>query len=353
MSNIGNKIMSGYFATPLVEGSYIKELLEVKGDCSFLDPTAGTGEILQYLSTGLSDEYEITSYGVEIDKGRAMEANGLLDYCINAPIESMVISNKQFSLVWLNPPYDHTIKGMGDEQSERKELLELQRNTRYLKDGGIMVFTIPSYRFADKSIARYLSSHFEKPGIMRFSDENYDDFRQCVFIGRKKSEFKSKNAMNKKLYDFLLTLDMEENVRNKVTPLNVMVGKNKWEVPQGTNSIKTFYSRVEDKTMYYEGLSSNSGFQAFIERTKPRSLELGGSPILPINQGQMALVLSSGLINGIVGEKEKLHVVQGLELVSKEVSEEKGENGTTTRIRTKRQISVKLISPSGNIKKLV
>jgi hypothetical protein len=355
MSHIGNKLRAGFFATPERQGEYLKQLIEVKGDCSFFDPTCGEGAILAQLASGYED-VKISTYGVEIDKARAEKASKVLDHCINAPIESMVISNDIFSLLYLNPPYDFTIKGMDDVHAERKEWTELFRNTRYLKEKGLLIYCIPSYRFADKKIARFLATHFEKVGIVRFSDEDYDDFKQCIFIGNKKSG-KIKD-FNQKLFDFLVQMDSEEFVKKYVTPINVMVGKMKWTVPIGATEVKTFYSKLESKSNFYEGIMKSKGFLAFKERSKPRQLVIGGDSILPINQGQYALLLASGAINGQIGDGENYHLVQGLEIVSKikETEEKKNENGTKTtieRVRTKRDVSVKIITPGGIVRKLM
>ncbi|WP_240948549.1 DUF6094 domain-containing protein [Bacillus sp. RO1] len=353
MSNIGNKIRAGFFASPPRQGEYLKQLLNFKGDCSIFDPTCGEGAILQQLASG--QEHQITTYGVELDKRRAEKANDALDHGIQAPIESMVISNDVFSMVYCNPPYDYAMKGEGDEEADRKEYLELVRNTRYLAPEGIMIFVIPSYRYSDKKISRFLATQFDNVGILRFSDEDYEDFKQCIFIGRKKKEkFKE---YNEKLNSFLQNMEFEEFVMKSVTPINVMVGKNVWDIPSGPNEIRTFYSKIENKANFVEAIKNNKGFQAFKERTKPKKLEIGGNPIINIAQGQMALLLASGAVNGLIGTGDKLHAVQGLEIVKKVKTEDTQhyESGMTkmTKIRTVREVSVKAITPTGLIKKFV
>ncbi|KAA6447009.1 hypothetical protein DX928_23300 [Bacillus swezeyi] len=248
------------------------------------------------------------------------------------------------------------MKGMEDSQTERKEWLELQRNFRYLAPGGILIYVIPSYRFSDKKIARFLSLQFEDCGILRFSDEDYDDFRQCVFIGKKKKSMHK--TVNQKLHDFLLHMDSEEFVANKVTKINHLVGRHQWKVPPGLQRISTFYTKLENKHNFYEGIRNSKGLTGLIERSKPKQLKLGGKPILPLNQGQMALLLASGAINGVIGDGDDLHIVQGLEIVSKKTSDEvhKHENGSKTvvsKTRTHRDVSVKFITPDGLIRKLV
>jgi hypothetical protein len=214
-----------------------------------------------------------------------------------------------------------------------------------------MVYVIPSYRFADKKISRFLSTNFEDIAMTRFSEEDYDDFRQCIFIGRRKSG--TLKEMNQKLFDFLQQLEDEDFVVKKVTSLPQLVGRKKWAIPSGNLDVPTFYTRIEKKSEFIEAIRTNRGFQAFIEQTRPKQLVVGGDPIINISQGQMALLLASGAVNGVIGDGKTLHAVQGMEIVSHTVTEEKTEHMTVTKKRTKRDVSVKIITPSGKVKKLM
>ena len=262
----------------------------------------------------------------------------------------MVISHDVFGLLFLNPPYDHTMLGIGDDKSERKEYTELVRNTKYLAPNGVMVYIIPSYRYADTKISRFLATHFEDIAIIRFLDEDYDEYRQCIFIGRKKSS--THKELNAKLFEFLNLMDNEEHILQNVTPINRLVGHKVWEVPGEITEVPTFYSRIENKKELVDLIRSNKGFQAFKERTKPKQLVVGGDPIINIAQGQMALLLASGAVNGLIGEGDTLHAVQGMEIVSHILTEEKTEHSVVTKKRTKRDVSVKIITPT-KVKKLV
>ncbi|MFC0476930.1 DUF6094 domain-containing protein [Robertmurraya beringensis] len=92
MSHVGNKIRAGFFATPMKQGEYLTQLLEVEGSGVWLDPTCGEGEILNQLATPFqTEDCRISTYGVELDKARAEKAETILTHLINAPIESMVI----------------------------------------------------------------------------------------------------------------------------------------------------------------------------------------------------------------------------------------------------------------------
>ena len=119
MSHIGNKLRMGFFATPKSQGELLKSLIDFTEDCSILDPTAGEGEILHQLVEG--QENNIRTYGVELDDKRAAIAKENVDHLIHAPLESMVVSNEAFSMLYLNPPYDFEMRGEDGEKAERKE----------------------------------------------------------------------------------------------------------------------------------------------------------------------------------------------------------------------------------------
>lgn len=353
MSQIGNKLKSGFFATPPRQGEYLRSLLTFEGEAAALDPTCGEGLILKQLTEAREErDFSIHTYGVELDKRRAELAKDAIQTVVQAPIESMIISNDVYSLLFLNPPYDHTMLGIGDDKSERKEYTELVRGTRYLAPGGIMIYIIPSYRYTDKKIARFLASHFEDIAVTRFTDEDYPDFRQCIFIGKKKkADYKE---LNERLFEFLQQMDSEEFVEKHVSPLNQLLQNEKsWSVPAGVSEVPTFYTRMQNKSEFISAIRQNKGFDAFIQRTKTKQLEIGGSPLLPIAQGQMALLLASGAVNGVIGQGDNLHIVQGMEIVTKEVTQEKTEYSTVTKRRTKRAVSVKVITPNGVVRKLV
>lgn len=348
MSHIGNKLLAGFYATPLSQGQIVKDMLSFKDSTTILDTTCGEGEILSFLQEG---NPAVKTFGVEIEKGRALKAQKVLDVCIHAPIESCIITNQIFGMTWCNPPYDMTLTGAGDTETERKEYTELSRATRYLKGHGIMVYLIPSYRFSDPKIARLLASYFEDVQIARFDDEEYLAYKQCVFIGRKK--LARSKTYNEDIFEMLLQFKNEDYILNEVPTLSTLKASGAvWHVPTATQNVPTFYSRLEPKENLVEPIRENKGFQMFKERTKPRDASLNGQPIINIAQGQLALLLAAGMVNGIVGEGETLHALQGLEIVTQEHEKSEMETGIEYVTRTKRSVSIKVVTPQGEIIKL-
>ncbi|WP_227745010.1 DUF6094 domain-containing protein [Lysinibacillus sp. OL1] len=347
MSRIGNKYLSGFVATQEQQGIYIKQMLDFStGETAILDPCCGEGAILSFLAEGND---EVITYGVEIEKRRAKAAKAVLNNVIEAPIESMIISNDAFGMILLNPPYDFSMKTT-DEDAERKEYTELKRATKYLMPGGLLIYIIPAYRYADSKIARFLATHFNEMSVARFTDEDYSDYKQVVFFGKKKRG--NIKQFSEEIYNVFLQF-ANEDFANNLKDLETLSNERTYSIPQCNGEISTFYTRLENKNVFIESIKTNKQFQAFIERTKPKTIDHSSlKPILPLAQGQLALLLASGAINGVLGSGDNLHVVQGLENVSKIVTEEESEHSVTTKVRMKREISVKIITPAGTVKKL-
>lgn len=372
MSRIGNKIKAGFMPTQLEQAAYLKDIIEYTGDVAILDTCAGTGEVLNYLAQPSVSEQnnleagaetptnvKVVTYGVEIDKGRGEIAQQMLDHVVVAPIESMTISNEQMGLLFLNPPYDLTLADSFGK-TERKELIELERSLRYLMPGGVLIYIIPHYRFSDNRIARILSTYFNKVTVARFTDENYHEFKQCVFIGHKKrSAYKE---FHEGLYDVFLKMENEQFVLDKLPTLETIAERAKteedrtWKVPAGNTKIKTFSTRLINKSIIADALKESAGLDTFVGQTKPRTLDISGKqPPLPPSSGQIALLLSSGGINGLMAADDPnlVHILRGQEVVSKITTEEKTETGTVIKIKTKREIGIKIITPKGVVKKLM
>ena len=75
-----------------------------------LDPCCGAGEALAQLAEGLSrpNAIPIETYGVELHRDRAQEAEERLDHALASDLFATSIANGAFGLLLLNPPYDMT-----------------------------------------------------------------------------------------------------------------------------------------------------------------------------------------------------------------------------------------------------
>ena len=80
----------------------------------------------------------------------------------------------------LNPPYDY------DSEDKRTEHAFLTHTTRYLAEGGLLVFIVPRQRLAVS--ARYLSTHYGRMRCWAFPDPEREVFDQIVLMGYRKAD---------------------------------------------------------------------------------------------------------------------------------------------------------------------
>lgn len=113
MARIASQSKGGFYATPEGQLSLILPHLQVEreeeGWINLLDPCAGEGKALSQIAHYLQ-EYggTVASYGIELEKSRAEQAENLLDVVINEGYEN-VRTEAKFGLMWLNPPYDEVV----------------------------------------------------------------------------------------------------------------------------------------------------------------------------------------------------------------------------------------------------
>ena len=118
--------------------------------------------------------------GVELHRDRAEQAANVLDRTLACDLFATSIANNAFSVLLLNPPYDW------DKEDKRVEHAFLTHTTRYLTDGGLLLFIVPKQRLAVS--ARYLSSHYRDLRCWAFPNPEREVFDQVVLVGRRKGE---------------------------------------------------------------------------------------------------------------------------------------------------------------------
>ena len=154
-----------------------------KASIRALDPCCGPGEALGRL-TGLlrqGSTAAVETYGVELHKERAEEATERLDHVLPADAFQTSIANGAFGLLFLNPPYDWE-----QDDKKRVEHAFLTHCTRYLVDGGVLVFIVPRQRLAVS--ARFLSTHYTRVRCWAFPDPEREVFDQVVLMAIRRSD---------------------------------------------------------------------------------------------------------------------------------------------------------------------
>lgn len=302
----------GYYPTPPEMVKLIRRYLKFpEGRFYALDPCCGEGTALNLLVEGTNSK----TYGVELDKHRATEAKDKLDLVINDAIENVAITEGNYSMLFLNPPYDW------DENGERKETMFLAETSKYLMPGGILIFIIPSVRTYD--VWDVLTTNFENIVRLDFPDRYYEAYTQIVLIATKKKQPGWSADQSYKEYR-ILGEDIEQE----------------YKVPPTKGNIATFTSI---KLSNIDGIFTNTVWESFNRMVEEAQVS-SSSPLLPLRQGHISLLLACGYLDGQVGG----HVAKGT-VIEDMITESAGD-----RIKEKTYLKacVKILDREGNIKTL-
>ncbi|MBE4941302.1 DUF6094 domain-containing protein [Bacillus thuringiensis] len=361
---IENDLAAGFYPTPLTEGKHLVQLLQMESQRAYacFDPCCGEGTILRSFADEVRQVgIQLDTYGVEVDANRYNKAKERLDVVVRSSFESMMISHDYFPLIFLNPPYNTGLR-TDNEKTEKMEFNFLKRAHLYLQDGGIMVYVIPYARFARDDISYFLAKNYEEIGLMRFGDENkeFDAFKQCVFVGRKRVATKNDTYFNDRFANFCENMSDLTFVQEHVNTLAEMVNRKSWVIPELRHQNKLiFTSRVDYKSVY-EGVGKSEGISSFKKRlNRGNGYSLQGEKTaaerakMPIASGQLGLLLITGVADGLLGEGDTLHAVRGSENVYNEHSFEQLEKTTKEVVLQKRRAKFIIATPKGEVKELV
>lgn len=179
MARFQSQSKMGYYPTPQHLIPLIAQYLQVQdpGNCRILDPCAGAGEALVTLGAELG----ITGlYANELDseRGEACREAGL-NTTIGDGVEELKATDRSFSILFLNPPYDND--GFGEGRTELKFL----NTIRYLRRDGIAIIIVPLHVLQEKKFKERLPAQLKDIFICRFPGKDFDDFGQAVLFGRR------------------------------------------------------------------------------------------------------------------------------------------------------------------------
>ena len=169
------KLKLGWFPLALAEAARIRRFL-VFPATSFagLDPCIGEGSAFAAI-TASATGYR---YGIELDAYRAEQARSATDETIQGDCFDVHCPVESFSLISLNPPYDHAIS---ERESRRTEPMFLEHCYRWLKPGGVLVLVIPGGRLGE--CGNLLARHFREVRVYRLTEVESARYKQVVLFG--------------------------------------------------------------------------------------------------------------------------------------------------------------------------
>ena len=274
------------------------------GASIILDAGCGTGKAIHDLrETWLTQrpELNVSLLGIESDKNRCQQAASLLSSgkgggtALWSAIEDATV-DQPVSLLWFNPPYDR-IRGAG-----RTEVALFNRVKEWPARGtGLMLMIVPDYVLADAEVglAVAVERDYELLGLWRYPAPEYQDFKQCVLLARRREKALNKTKLTfprwannpeqwPVLRDDMKTIAAIQPVQKAVTLRRVRLG----------NDV------IVDAV-------SGSPLRSGLLREAAAPAPPIGRPLLPLKHGHLALALAGGLCDGIIESGGNRFLIKG------------------------------------------
>ncbi len=254
-----------------------------------LDPCCGAGEALAQLAERLDrpNALPIETYGVELHRDRAQEAAGRLDHALAVDLFATSIANGAFGLLLLNPPYDF------DSADKRTEHAFLTHCTRYLNDGGLLVFIVPKQRLAVS--ARYLSTHYGRMRCWAFPDPERQVFDQVVLSGYRKTDPVPEPHAEKRVLEW--AFGEPEPLHSYPYP--------EFSPPTAPSGDVLFATRTVDPVAA-AAEARRTGLWASTEITDTLwpARDNRTRPLMPLRRGHMAMLVAAGFLDNLTLESD-------------------------------------------------
>lgn len=293
---------------------------------NLLDPCCGCGKALRQIAQGNN----CYAYGVELDEFRAEEAQTRLHRVGVGSFFFSRVSHEVFHLLFLNPPYLSVLNQSGGRaRHEKRFLIESLPTLAY---GGLLIYVIPYYRLT-QDICRILVDNFDDLSIWRFTDGEFQKFKQVAILGRRKHREAEPQDT--------LWLEWYGTHPDKIQPL-AELEENRYPLPDTPLEVKTFQGEKFNQKELEQQLRRSDSFAQLMACSE---LDSGAKrPPLPLSISQIGLVGGSGMINGLI-QCDHPHIIKGrvVKVVRAESEERFNSKGTHIGSEIKETITNKMI----------
>lgn len=309
----------GYFPLSVAEAERIRRFLVFSGEeTSVLDPCAGTGAALASVTSGA----KAMRYAIELDAFRAEEAAKTADQLVQGNCFDVHCAVESFSLLYLNPPYDHEIS---ESRNARMERLFLEHTYRWLKLAGVLVLVIPGARLSE--CIEILAVHFRNKAIYRLSEPESVRYNQIVLFGvrrtrREREQLKDWDVQRAKTKLMGIARNYDE------LPVLPDQADRQFTVPAGGPA--QLIHRGLPLDVLEDVLPASVAFRQAGRILFAPEVRATGRPLTPLHGGHVGLLTTSGLLNGIFGEGPDLHVARWESVKVTDRFEETDEDDVTT-----------------------
>jgi len=328
MSRPQNKLRMGYVPLPEAEARRIRRhLMYSAAGLAALDPCAGEGRALELITEGASGH----RHGIELDAHRAAQARARLGGVIYGDCFDVECRAESLSLLTLNPPYDTAVNDEGP--SERLEALFLQHTYRWLKAGGVLVLIIPVAQLA--VCGNLLSVQFKDTEVYRLTEPDSVRYKQVALFGVRRTRRERERLSDGEISRTRIECGRKARDYESLLVLSDRPGR-LYPVPEG-GPVELIH-RGLPLDLIEDALPNSPAYRQAHRILLAPEMRAAGRPLTPLHQGHVALLATSGRLDGVFGQDELRHLArwQGVKTISR--VEEVSDDGVTV-IREKEQFS--------------
>ena len=288
MARLESNAKMGYYPTPQQTLFRIPDWLEFPKpagtkSCHVLDPCCGTGEALQHVHYR---NPHITTYGIELDAQRIMEACERLRFTAHGSIfDARINPLGSIGLLYLNPPYDW-------DEGERLEMKFLKHAHKWLCADGVLVFLVPELIFSYEKHRNWIGQHFCDIRVVRVAKADYPAFKQVLLFGKKRKEREETGTVGTPPYS---------HIEDVAASIYLVPLTDAPRVFQGADTITD-----EEVLNHWPGLIREI---ESISRRCDGTKQL--SPLLPLRKGHLISLLTAGILDGKVDTVDGPMILKG------------------------------------------
>lgn len=288
---------SGFFPTPPSVLAAVRTLISNDETHSgrLLDPCAGDGIPIAYLAK----EWALEGFAIELDRQRAAQCTAQTPNTLRSDASLCKVSREAFSALFLNPPYDAAGQG------ERTEYLWLKRWTPMLQPEGLLVYIIPEQQYTEK-VLHYLSTYYRDVSLFRFPANEYQAFRQTVFIGKRVRTPNPSESVRRQLWRVLrdgslpVLPETFSTPRYRIPPLLI----------RGEITFRTDW--LDPLEIYAEAHERGLWQDRHVIDLLTFHRQKAVNPLLPLRKGHLTRLISAGLYNNMTIEQNGLRwIIKG------------------------------------------
>ena len=310
------RLKLGFFPLSAIEATRLGKSLDLPNEYSALDPCVGDGVAFAKLMDNGCDH----RYGIEIDSYRVEQAKTLGIPTLQANTLDVRCPVESFSLLYLNPPYDFEA---GQSGNQRLELVFLEHTYRWLKPGGVLIFVIPQQRL--QACARLLAEHFASLRIYRLTAPESVKYNQLAVL-----------ALRRKRQDKLRDLELNEATKylehlSRKGDLEELGDDPSSRYPVPHSGPVTLTNTGIPLDEVEDLLPSSSSYRQVSRMLLREPSIIRGRPLTPLHGGHVGLLCTAGMLNGVFGEGDFLHIANWRSLKFTSSWEEQEQDGTVIR----------------------